>query len=63
MKPETGSQVIEHAAACRGKAVYLTWTAAERKARRMRHRTRERLEPYRCRFCGRWHVGHKGLGE
>lgn len=44
-------------AACSGKKVYLTYSAARGSARFVIRRFGERVSPYRCRYCGRWHLG------
>lgn len=43
---------------CVGKRWYSTFAAANRVAKRMRRYEHDVLVAYRCRFCGRFHVGH-----
>jgi hypothetical protein len=52
------------ARSCLGKFCYRSYNAARRavRVRRFKKRNRKRqdwgeLEPYRCRFCHRWHLG------
>lgn len=45
-------------AACRGKtASWSSWAQAEATARRMRRSRGGNNAPYRCHFCGLYHVG------
>lgn len=44
--------------ACESKAVYLTRREAGSYVRNGR-RQDDQLKPYRCRFCARWHLGHR----
>lgn len=44
--------------ACVGKVRLPSEEVAVRVARLMSRRTGSLLLPYRCRWCGRWHVGH-----
>lgn len=44
--------------ACDGKVRLRSQQVAQRVARLMSQRTRSLLLPYRCRWCGHWHVGH-----
>lgn len=46
--------------ACLGKRRLPGQEIAERVARLMSRRTDSLLLPYRCRYCGHWHVGHPG---
>lgn len=47
----------------RGKVPYLTRRAAKRVASRLRRLNIDRgLQPYRCRHCPFWHLGH-GQGQ
>ena len=48
------------ARACESKAVYLTRGEARSTARNGRRQDGS-LAPYHCRFCGRWHLGHRRL--
>ena len=43
---------------CDGKIVFTTWTRANQTAQKMRRKKEERIEAYRCRGCGKFHVGH-----
>ncbi|MDE2098127.1 MAG: hypothetical protein KGL39_12810 [Patescibacteria group bacterium] len=44
---------------CQGKARHKTPEAAWLQAYNSRDvRDRHRLQPYRCGFCGCWHIGH-----
>lgn len=48
-------------AACQGKVAFATWNVAERARTTGPRRKREAMrsvEVYRCRSCGRWHLGH-----
>ena len=50
---------VQQLAQCHGKQQYLTWHAAEEAATRTaRHWEGQRFEPYVCRYCERFHVGH-----
>lgn len=44
--------------ACHGKKVYLTWSQAARDAKltRLLHKD-QYVEPYRCRWCQKFHLG------
>lgn len=42
---------------CIGKIRHKTSAGAEAHAKELRDKG-ERVWPYRCRFCGGWHVGH-----
>ena len=44
-------------AACVGKVAFDTWTQAELAAKRRNKNADLRLRPYRCRVCGKVHVG------
>lgn len=44
--------------ACESKAVYLTRGEARQQLRGGRHMDGA-MKPYHCRFCGRWHLGHR----
>lgn len=44
--------------ACRLKRMYLGRGMAEFAAYQARRRTLERIQAYRCGFCGNWHLGH-----
>jgi hypothetical protein len=48
-------------AACLGKSPFLTFRQAARKAQAMNRRkdTGDHLAAYRCRDCGRYHVGNQ----
>lgn len=41
------------------KIQHATRKAAKLHVRRLAQEGDDGLEPYRCRWCGRWHVGHK----
>ena len=44
--------------ACEGKVSYETIEDATDAARKYRHDFGQRLTPYRCKWCGNYHVGH-----
>lgn len=44
---------------CGGKRVYESHATATKMAKRTRRQYENRVEAYRCRACGRWHVGEK----
>jgi hypothetical protein len=46
---------------CTGKTAFATWAQADERARRMRqnHEDGCYVEPYRCKHCGRFHVGQR----
>lgn len=44
---------------CAGKTRFISFTAANIIAGKPR-KERMAREPYRCRFCGGWHLGSKG---
>lgn len=48
---------------CVGKVGFGSFVLAKKATKRgwgKRHRgRREKREPYRCRWCGNWHIGHK----
>lgn len=48
----------KQAAGCDGKQAYLTFTQAQRVAKRRKRRTKGSIavEPYRCRFCQCFHL-------
>lgn len=46
--------------ACWGKEAFLTQVDALAVAARARKQTGEKIMTYRCRECGRWHIGHGG---
>lgn len=52
--PDPGEQ---RARQCRGKVAHANEVAAEQAALEHEHRFGEPKSVYRCRFCGRWHVG------
>jgi hypothetical protein len=44
---------------CLSKVRHVTREAAQAKANRLRcAQDEQNIEPYSCRFCGGWHVGH-----
>jgi hypothetical protein len=44
---------------CLSKVRHVTREAAQAKADRlMGHQGEDNIEPYPCKFCGGWHVGH-----
>ncbi len=43
---------------CRDKARFASRGEARLAARSMERREGGRLNPYHCRFCGAWHIGH-----
>jgi hypothetical protein len=45
-------------AQCKGKEAYLTWEMAEKVCRRRRRAKKVPVQPYRCRFCSHFHIGH-----
>lgn len=51
---EGGEQVENRAAMCEGKEAFETPQMAHRVAKRRREFC---VEPYRCRFCGLFHIG------
>lgn len=42
------------AAGCAGKFGFASW----RQAKEVADREREKAEPYRCKFCKKYHLGH-----
>lgn len=44
--------------ACPRKRAYPSWSAAQRAIRRSNYDGWDHMEPYRCRSCGKVHVGH-----
>lgn len=46
---------------CEGKVRYGP-DSAEAAAKRMTAKTGDEFEAYKCRYCDRWHVGHKPGG-
>lgn len=50
-------------AACQGKEAFLGAFSAHRmlkrfvRRRKFRQRRGEHLRPFKCRFCGKWHLG------
>jgi len=48
-------------AQCRGKqplSAKRAWEIVERDRKRNKTRDQGFRKPYRCPFCGRWHIGH-----
>lgn len=47
-------------AGCQGKHPYLTYTAAKQVAKK-RRRIKEKapIQPYKCRYCGYFHIGNR----
>lgn len=43
---------------CEGKVAHETREAADQAARVLRQRG-DVVRPYRCVFCGRWHIGYR----
>jgi hypothetical protein len=43
---------------CNGKRQYDDHATADRIATTQKRRTEEPIEPYRCRYCQKWHVGN-----
>lgn len=43
--------------ACEGKRAYYEREAAQLEANRL-WKGGERVRPYQCKFCKRWHIGH-----
>ena len=43
---------------CNGKRQYPDHATASKIAKTQKRRTEEPIEPYRCRHCHKWHVGH-----
>lgn len=41
-----------------GKKMFLTPKQAEDRRKTLKRKRNERLASYRCRHCGRWHLGH-----
>lgn len=48
-------------AGCTGKLSYDTWHHAEKVAKRMRRAHDEMTQTYKCRFCGKFHVGQSSV--
>ena len=44
--------------ACEGKVLYGTWSRAEQDRKTIKRRGGSRLQVYRCRSCGGFHLGH-----
>jgi rubrerythrin len=55
--PDTPDPAQQRARECRGKVAHDNQVAAEQAAIEHEHRFGEAKSVYRCRFCGRWHVG------
>jgi len=45
---------------CYSKETFQTFTHARKVADKMRRKKEEIVEPYRCRSCSKFHVGHPG---
>lgn len=43
---------------CEGKVQYFTITAAHQSIKYYVKKGDGIMEPYKCRFCGWWHIGH-----
>ena len=41
-----------------GKKMFPSPRAAETRRKTLKRKRNERLASYRCRHCGRWHLGH-----
>jgi hypothetical protein len=54
---DTPDPAQQRARECRGKVAHDNQVAAEQAAIEHEHRFGEAKSVYRCRFCGRWHVG------
>ena len=48
---------------CTGKVKFDTFTMAEQVASRKTRRHEMRPKPYRCRFCGGFHIGNSNRAE
>lgn len=53
-------------AGCTGKTGFLTWEQAKGAVSSTHFRPKKRngegaVRPYRCRFCGHWHIGTSSL--
>lgn len=49
---------------CPHKVTFATWAMADRAAYRLRRSSGDKVHPYRCRACARYHVGNTPeLGE
>jgi hypothetical protein len=60
--PWEGRYARSKATGCDGKTEYLSPKAAKLVADQMSRRCRHGVKPpniYRCRHCGKWHVGRK----
>lgn len=65
-RPKTGHRDYSEESACLGKQAHDTWASAEQAVERIITENVEagtphkssRLSSYRCRYCGKWHVGH-----
>lgn len=53
--------LTHRAAGCSGKLAYQNWSAAEKVAKRMRRAHDEMTQTYKCRFCGKFHVGQSSV--
>ena len=49
------------AVGCDNKLAFPTFTQARKTAARIRRRKEEILEPYSCKTCGKFHVGHPAI--
>jgi len=43
---------------CAGKGSFMSKAKAEKVAKQMRKKTKEKLTEYKCPFCSRWHIGN-----
>ncbi len=48
---------------CDGKRSYPSFSAAERVAKAQRRDMHSRVQHYRCKYCGKWHVGNITAGQ
>ena len=47
-------------AGCEGKKALKSFSEAEKRAKRLRRRDKSNVTPYRCKVCGKFHVGERG---
>jgi len=50
-------RISPKAAACDGKTTYTRMSIAENAAKWLARYTDERFSPYKCRHCGKYHIG------
>lgn len=48
----------DYLSSCYHKVRYGHAQTAENACRRMNEKGSGEMEPYRCRYCGGWHIGH-----